>query len=303
MTMHRLLAGVLAALATLATQPSGFAADCQGRIGAETAIASGTAYDPFSPTDLAEDHRISIGNTGSAPCSYGLVLRSRTARPVLGATLTYALIGATGTSLLTSAPAHLAPVARLPSPLAPSATGLAEVQLTIPRGQYAAPGTYRDAIDMELYALDGGGHTSGPALDTAALTVSVTVPRVLSVNIRGGGLTSTLSFGALSEGQERTVAIEARSNESYRIDVTSDHRGALALTPAVPGREWSVPYAVTFAGQRLDLSGKASLLSLPPTRSESHASHPLTVTIGEVGYKRAGQYEDVITVEITAAIP
>ena len=293
----------LALLAAMVAPLPAFAADCLGRIGPETGIVGRTAYDPFSPADLADDYRIGIGNIGAVPCSYGLLFRSRAAQPMLGTTLAYGLIGASGASLLTSAPAGMAPLARLTSPLPPSATGLSEFQLTIARGQYAAPGTYRDVIDLELYALDGGGRASGPALDTATLAVSVTVQRVLSVNIRGGGLATTLSFGALSQGQQRSVAIEARSNESYRLDVTSDHRGALALTPAVPGREWSVPYAVTFGGQTLDLSGKASLLSLPPTRPESDASHPLTVTIGDVGQKRAGRYEDVITVEITAAIP
>jgi len=41
----------------------------------------------------------------------------------------------------------------------------------------------------------------------------------------------------------------------------------------------------------------------PPTRPEADASHALNVTIGEVGQKRAGRYEDIITIEIKGAAP
>jgi hypothetical protein len=69
----------------------------------------------------------------------------------------------------------------------------------------------------------------------------------------------------------------------------------------VAGQSWSVPYALALAGQPIDLAGAASLRNLPATRPESDASFPLTVTIGAVGQKRAGRYEDVITVEIRGA--
>ena len=48
---------------------------------------------------------------------------------------------------------------------------------------------------------------------------------------------------------------------------------------------------------------ETALRAQPPTRPQSDASHDLTVTIGEVGQKRAGRYEDVLTVEIRAAAP
>ena len=74
-------------------------------------------------------------------------------------------------------------------------------------------------------------------------------------------------------------------------------------SPALPSRQWVVPYTGTLSGQGLDLSGRASLLRLPSTPPESDAGHPLTITIGDVANKHAGRYQDVITVEITAAMP
>jgi hypothetical protein len=279
------------------------AAECQGSIGPRTSIVGRTGYDPFNPADLADDFSLSISNTGAAPCGYALLFRSRAVHPVLGGTLTYDLTSQTGGSLLTNAPATLAPMAPLGAPLAPGGTGAIAFQLVIPRGQFAAPDTYRDTLDLELYALDANGRAASSALQTATLAIAYTVPRVLSVNIKGGETATTLAFGALASGQQRTVAIEARSNQTYQLDVSSDNHGALALTPKLPGETWSVPYSVTFAGQPLNLAGAAGLYSLPATRPESDASYSLTVTIGDVAQKRAGRYKDVITVEIKAAIP
>jgi len=293
---------VLALLMVAVAGPA-VAADCQGRIGPETSVTARESYDPFSPADLVDAHRIGIANTGAAACSYGLVFRARSPRPVLGGTLSYTIVGASGTELLTSLAGTLAPAARLAGPLAPSANASLEIQLVIPRGQHAAPGLYRDGVDLELYALDASGRPSGQPLDTAPLALAAGVARIMSVNIRGAGLGTTVDFGVLGQGQQRTVTIEARSNDSYQLDVTSDHGGQLVLTQPLPSRQWAVPYAATLSGQRLDLSGRASLPALPATRPESDAGHPLTVTIGDVANKHAGRYQDVITVEITAAMP
>jgi hypothetical protein len=290
--------GILAALSEGA-----MAGECQGRIGAETRIGGQSEYDPFAPADLSGDYRIAVTSTGGVPCSFGLVFRGRTARAQLGGVLSYEIANASGTTLLTAAPASMAPLARLGAPLGPSTDGAAEYQVVIPRGQFAAPGVYRDIVDLELYGLDDGGRPSGAALDTAPVAIAYTVPRVLSVNLRGGALTTTLAFGAMSEGKQRSVVIESRSNQTYQFDVTSERRGRLTLTPEIPGRDWSIGYVASFAGQPLDLSRTASPASQPPTRPESDASHPLTVTIGDVGAKRAGRYEDVITIEIKASVP
>jgi hypothetical protein len=295
--------GVAALLAGFARQGSADASECRGRIGPETSLSGRTAYDPFSPMDVADDYRITIGNTGAAACAFGLLFRSQAGRAMLGGTLAYDITGINGSSLLTGATAAMTPLARLTAPLAPNASGAIPFQVVIPRGQFAAPGPYRDSMLLELYALDTAGRPIGGALQTATLAIGYTVPRLLSVNIKGGGTATTVGFGVLSDGQQRTVVIESRSNQTYQLDVTSDNRGVLALTPRIPGQSWSIPYTVSFAGQALKLAGTSGLRTLPPTRPESDASFPLTVIIGEVGQKRAGRYEDVITVEIKAAIP
>lgn len=292
-----------AVMAASAMVSSAVASGCEGHIGPGAAIAGHMPYDPFSANGIAEEHRVSIVNAGAAPCLFGLRFRSAGMRPSLGGVLAYD-IAAGGVSLLAGASGASRPIARLRGPLAPGETGALEIVLIIPRGQAAAPDVYRDMPEMELLALDEHGQPSGAAVWTAPLAIAYTVPPVMSVNLRGGETMTTLGFGELETGQQRGVVIEARSNQTYRLDVMSEQRGVLALTPAIPGQTWSVPYAATFAGQPLHLAGgTAGLRAQPATHPEGDASFPLVVTIGDVGRKRAGRYQDVITVEIRAAIP
>jgi hypothetical protein len=294
-----MVAGMLAALAST-TQ----AAVCRGQIGAGTTITGKTAYNPFSPADVSDSFQIAISNTGGDPCLYGLVFRSKAAQPKLGDTLIYNLADAANPALLTNLPAEMAPSARLRAPLAPGASTQMEYRLSIPRGQEAAPtGPYRDTIELELYALDTSGRLSATPLQATTLSISYAVARVLSVNIKGADAMATIGFGTLAKGQHRTIEIQARSNQRYQLDMESDHHGVLVLTPKVPGQDWTVPYAATLGGQPLDLSGRASPLDYPPTGPASDASHVLTVSIGDVGQKRAGRYEDVITIEIKGTLP
>ena len=297
--LNAILAGALVAVA-----PVAHAAVCRGQIGAGATVTGKTAYNPFSPAGVSDSYKIGISNTGVNSCLYALVFRSKTVQPKLGGMLIYSLGDLANAVLLTNAPSAMAPAARLRTPLAPAATTQVEYQLSIPRGQSASPaGSYRDTLDLELYALDESGRLSGAPLQTTTLSISYAVARVLSVNIKGADATTMVGFGTLAKGQQRTVEIQARSNQGYRLEVSSDHRGFLALTPKVGGQDWTVPYAATLGGRPLDLAGGPILLDCPPTRPESDASHLLTVSIGDVGHKRAGRYEDIITIEIKGAVP
>ncbi len=277
---------------------------CQGQIGARTVINGKTVYDPFSPASVADNHHLTITNTGSGPCGYALVFRAGNADPRLGGTLAYSVADEGGRSLLTTASPPFAPAARTKSPVAPGTSARIEFQILIERGQFAAPGTYADEARLELYALDESGRPGAAPLQTTVLHIDYAVARALSVNIKGADAShTTMRFGELTTGAVRSVGIQARSNLDYQLDVTSDHGGALILTPGVPGQNWRIPYTATLGGQALDLSGGASVRNQQPTRPGADASFPLSVTIGDVMRKRAGRYEDVLTVEIKGATP
>lgn len=277
------------------------ATPCQGQIGAETSIIGKTDYDPYSAVDLSDNYHISISNIGSEPCAFALIFRSHEAVPKLGNQVSYQLANAAHDALLTNAPAASAPTARSDGPVPPSQTAQIDYQLMIPRGQFAAPGQITDTVDLELYAVDESGGVISPPLQTTMLSIGYTVARAMSVNIKGGGTTTTMSFGALAEGQQQSVIIDARSNATYQLDVSSDNGGALILTPGIAGQDWSIPYAAMLDQQPLSLSQGASLQNLQPTQPGYDASHSLMVTIGDANRKRAGRYEDVITIEIRGA--
>lgn len=172
----------------------------------------------------------------------------------------------------------------------------------IPRGQFAAPGSYADTLTLELYALDSAGQIGSSPVDSTTLQLSYAVPQILSVNIKGAGTTTTVDFGELTLGEQKTVTIQARSNHSYDLNISSSNHGVLALIPSVPSQNWSVGYEARLNSQLLDLHKATSVQKLPSTHSED-ASHTLEVTVGDVAKKRAGRYEDVITVQINAAAP
>lgn len=285
-------------VAVISNAPSVDASPCQGHMVAET-IKGKTAYDPFSPLDIADSHQIAVANTGDTPCAYILIFHSPVTAPQLGGTLTYYLSGGSGASLITNAPAGMAPSLRT-AQIPPATNAYVEFQAVIPRGQYAEPGKYADTLTLELYALDENGRFSALPLQTTTVVLNYEVASILSVNIKGADATSstTVRLGTLVKGQQVQVDIQARANQDYRLDLTSDNGGVLTLTPKVVGQHWSVPYTVMFGGLTVDLTSGASTQIQPPTRPESDASFPLVVTVGEVSGKRAGRYEDVITIEI-----
>ncbi|MEJ2123241.1 MAG: hypothetical protein P8Y47_00190 [Alphaproteobacteria bacterium] len=290
-------------LLILLANSSACAAPCQGQIGQDTNVIGESQYDPFSPVPITDAFQIPIRNMGDDACSYALVFRSEKPDLRLSGSGTLAYTLTNGRSKLVALPDQTVnpPLARTKRPLAPADTGHIRYQVQIPRGQFAAPGTYHDTIGLELYALNSDGGLSGPPLHNSKLTISYKVIRAMSVNIKGGGTSTTVNFGALSTGQQRSVEIQARSNETYQFHVSSDNRGAMRLTPPAPERKWRVNYRAALDGKTLDLASGHVLHSQPPTRPGNDANHRLTVTVGDTAAKRAGHYEDIITVEIRGA--
>jgi hypothetical protein len=298
---HQLLRLIgIGLLAIVATCSRAQAYDCRGRISAGTSVTGLTDYNPYSPIEILDAFRLTIANVGSDKCRYAVLFRSRSAQPKLGNTLSFAAVTATGANLLTTASASSAPTLFLDAPLSPDATGTIEYQIQIPRGQFAAPGLYDETVDLELYAVGYGDRIYGRPLHNVPLMISYKVRAVLAVNLRGGGFAATMSFGSLEPGEQRGVSIDVRGNSQYHLRVTSQNGGKLLLTPGFPGPEWAIPYTFAINGNAIGVP--ATLPSQSATRPESDAAYDLLVTVGEVGAKRAGNYQDLITVEVIGAL-
>ncbi len=279
------------------------AASCAGTILNGIAVTGKTQYNPFSATPVSDSYEITVMNTSGAPCAFALSFSGSTPNETrLGKTLVYTLTTLSGRPVSVN-PFGAPPATTLISPtLAPNATHVFQYYVSIDRGQFAPPGSYADNLNLELYNFDGGQFRT-PRLDAKTLSISYTVPQSLSVNLKGGDLSTTMSFEPFAQGAQRSVLLEARSNQPYQLNVTSDKQGSMALTPSIPGKDWSVTYLASMAGRLLDLRQKAVISGLPPTYPRSDAVYNLAVTIGDVSRKRAGKYEDTITVEIVGAKP
>ena len=277
-------------------------AACTGKISKGTTVSGQMSYDPFNPSDMTEELKLSVRNTGDEACGYAFVFRTPGGTAKLGKILSYVLTSSNGRPLLIDATANIPAAALLPGPIPVNTTEDFTYRIVIPRGQFAAPGNYADTLTLELYALDSAGQPKSASVDSTTLQLSYTVPQILSVNVKGAGTTTTMDFGELSTGEQKAVIIQARSNRSYDLNVSSENHGVMVLMPPVPNRKWSVGYEAELNSQRLDLHSGSSVQKLPPTHSEE-ANYSLKVAVGDVSKKRAGKYEDVITVQINAAAP
>lgn len=298
---------LLPVLAALAAPPAHAAAPCSGSIVSGNLVSGKTAYDPYSARSVADSYGIVVTNTSASPCSFGLNFQTADAQLQLGKTLAFTMLDASGRQFNPDL-IGARPTVQLVSPeVAPNASYTFNYQIGLERGQSASAGSYSSALTLNLYALHQG-QIAGGALGSKTCQITYVTPQSLSVNLKGGALTTTLSFSPMNAGAQRQVFIEARANQPYAMRVSSDNGGAMVLSPAIAGQKWSVPYTAKLDGAVLDLRQQTSAAVQSSaiqiaTAPRKDAEHCLTITIGDVANKRAGTYRDVITVEIAGAAP
>lgn len=301
-TMRRLLLGLaLIVLAFHAATPA--EAQCfAGRINGSNFVASGN-YDPFDAADSAISYTLTVRNTWFGTCNYAVVFHRASLPAQMGTTpnlITYTISSsAGGANLITTTASNVAAPVWLSVLNVPQGGNVTVTYfVNVARGQVVPPGTYNDPIEVWLYPLTGAGAIFPFRLHADSLTVRRIVPTSMSVNIAGGGTTTTLDYGTLTNGEVRSVNIEARSNVNYLLSATALNLGNLTLAP--PFSSWTIPYTATLGGSALNL---ASTTVLGPFGQTPYAgtTRSLVATIGTIGNKRAGIYSDEITVLIQVA--
>jgi hypothetical protein len=290
---------LLLILSIFSTKP--LSAACAGKIDKGTTAIGSTAYDTFKGTDIVDELTVSVRNTGDEACGFVLAFRAPGAAAMLGGKLSYYLTNAAGRPLLIDTSANVSLDGRLPNLVPVRQSGELRYHVVIPRGQFIAPGRYSSAIVLELYAASENA-SPGSLVDSTTLQLRYDVLQSLSVNIKGAGMATTLDFGELNKGSQKNVILQVRGNQFYRLDVSSVNHGVMALTPPVPGQRWSIAYETRLDQRLLDLQSEASATNLTPSQT-GEVSHDLLLTVGDVTAKRAGKYEDVITVKINASLP
>jgi hypothetical protein len=274
----------------------GVEAACSGSIGSGTSVIGRTLYDPFSATGVSDQYPITVTNMGSTSCVFAIVFSATSTPAKLGAKLSYDLTNANGYTVLFPAPVGT-PVRTIQSaPIAPNSSVSLPFNVLIAAGQLAGPGDYVDNVNVtaQLFSFDGGVYT---LLNTVPVVIKYSVLQSLSVNIAGSGVATTLDFGVLTQGTQKNVQIQARSNLAYHLNISSDNQGKLVLTPAIAGQTWAVPYLATLDATALDLNGIVNTNTSGQTTLLGD-NHTFSVSIGDVSKKRAGLYRDVITIRI-----
>jgi hypothetical protein len=297
------LAGIVAAL-LLQIAPPPLA--CNVSIEGRPAIGN-IAYNPFDPAPAVATVTIPIKNSGSKLCdgAIGFVKVGTLAARSGGAfALSYELASQTsGAHLPIQAAAPLGPQVYLSAPgLRPGEVRVLTFQIKVPPGQLAPPGLYSDIFEAVAYQGSASALTrAGPPIH---LSANFAVEPVMSVNIAGGGQAIALDFGSLAAGATRSVTIQARSNQSYRFAVSSEHGGVMRLDPpSSDGMAWKVPYTVRIAnGGELTLNAERKVPISRAATTLGGSNIPMEIKIGDPSNQRAGRYKDVITVKIDALL-
>ncbi len=175
--------------------------------------------------------------------------------------------------------------------------------LMVPAGQVLAAGTYIDTVTLSLYK----GLTGQDGLrDQAVIPISLVVPPFVSVSVVDtGGVfdpaanQAHLDFGALRQGDARSLDVLVRTNVDYQVSIESMHRGFMAILAT--GDDSLVPYTLEVDGIPRDLSSGAAPIGSGSGPSATVGNrYGLTFAIGEVGDATSGDYEDNLTVIVTA---
>lgn len=272
------------------------AAACAGRIRSAD-LTPALTYGGFSPIETVAIKDVRIDNTGSDDCSYWLAFYRNPAAPArLGGRIVYELRTSGDRELLSDRSPTIVPDRFLDTGLVRSGqSSRVEYQWRILRGQVFPAGAYGDRVDLRLF--EAGTNT---LLDSRALAPTATVDASVGINLAGADVSSphsyTMDFGTLETGESRAVQIQVRSNQRFRLDVTSTHSGRMQLDP--PFESWWVDYLATLDGQPLRFPD-----SLGPfdATTVNGLSLLFQVTIGDVAHKRAGVYRDAVTITIIPA--
>lgn len=173
--------------------------------------------------------------------------------------------------------------------------------LFVPTGQGVPPGTYTDTVIIGVYST----YTGGTLLTSKTITITVVVPAtaVLSIVPTSGSFSSstsqTLDFGQLANAQVKSCDLLIKKNTTCTVAFTSANLGVLKMIPTPTADQ--IPYSCKVNGTTLNLSSTANVkLPTGVSPAPDGTRLPVVVTMGDPSGATAGNYQDQITVTVTA---
>ncbi|HEY4078764.1 MAG TPA: hypothetical protein VGM26_17690 [Rhizomicrobium sp.] len=305
----------LAMLAVLGLVAYALPAQAQCTLTQFTVPGLTTAYDPFLDQASPVPVGLTLQTNGVSDCSGARVELALTYAPsspqtgsqihlkFAGADLAASVTGPGGQNYSIGDPANAFVDSRTSYPL--GRAGLLSpgpiMQIGVPSGQTVPPGSYNAELQLVAKVIDAHGEVSQ---SSAPFSIMVNVKPSVRVAAGSGGL--LIDVGELRPGaQGGPVRFDAYSNVDYTLRLISDNDFALVRNGrGAPGE--GVPYQPIVSGAPVDSSASVSNQRIRNVEFTAPGGglrhHTFAVRILPFSGLRAGDYLDLMTVEIRARI-
>ena len=164
-------------------------------------------------------------------------------------------------------------------------------------GAFPSPGSYGDRLTLTAY-------DSGVAVSQIRLPISLQVSPEADISFTGTASSGysansggSINFGTLESGEERFAFLFVRSNVNYALSLSSENHGYL-VHDRETGNNARIPYSAWLDQSPLNLAMRSTIHTGAMTPVYQGRAHKLDVRIGNVADKIAGDYHDLILVEV-----
>jgi hypothetical protein len=149
--------------------------------------------------------------------------------------------------------------------------------------------------NVELLVSD----STGLPVAQRSLVFGINIPHAAVIGLRGEfqrvGGTPTIQLGELVSGEKSlNTALFVGSTGGYSVTVSSANNWALVI----PSTDWKVPYNLMLGSTAMNLTQVSSHQVV--SRRARADFYKLSVNIGSVSGKRAGNYSDTLTFTVSA---
>lgn len=133
----------------------------------------------------------------------------------------------------------------------------------------------------------------------ARRTFTINPVSVAAISMTGGGTTGTIDFNTangLKTGEKKSVTINVKTNQKFKVTMDSTNNGYLNLNNAIGATE-KIAYTATFDNMPIN----DSTVYNDTGNGTGGIDNPKTfeITIGNTDNARAGWYKDVVTLTIS----
>jgi hypothetical protein len=256
-------------------------------------------YNPFSTSPLSSTYTVLFHNSSDVTCDFDVVVRTSDEVYGLaglgGQELPYTLLDASNNLNVTPFTGVTPSVQRAHLHLGAGGQQILRYAFLVDLTQLPTDGDFEQRLLIS--AEEGDGHV----LNDRQIELDLDVAPSAVISLRGafdagpGG--ASVDLGKLATGPATTLLqLFVQSTGGYRLEAESANNGQLRL-----GGEpkWAIDYTLVVGGHAMNLTSAATL-EAPRLNTARQDLLPIGFVIGDTSQKRAGRYEDVITLSVTA---